>query len=290
MLHNTVRTNDAWRQSTFALLVVLAFAHPPAGAAQDDLGTFLQKLQTAAQIEDYRKSIENNTAPNPNAGKQAVDDFHKNTASEAKLIGKEPGEPSRTQTALSNATRGFISDPNVYGSIVRLMTAKDVMKSFKTLSPQEDQGPWLGAPSVPAGCVEPSAAALSANPRAKECGECFARAQAELDTVRRRFDRLQLIYLSGIAHINALIAYGESVRNVSPFAYAATREQAASLLADANHVRASYDQSYDRLLQQLKTALDHISECEDRAFGNDWYNRYGFVLYQSFAMHYRRTN
>jgi len=294
MFHGSFRTDPIWRQPTFALFFfVLAVARPPTVAAQDDLQTALHKLETAVQIDNYRKSIENNTLPNPNAGREAVSEHLATRKEDADIArsAKESGRLHQTKAALAQQASGFITDPNVSGAIMKALTDKDAIKSlFKPLSPQEDQGPWLGAPAVPAGCVESSPAALSASPRAKECGECFARAQAELDKVRRRFNRLQLIYLAGMAHIKALIAFGESARNVSPFAYAATREQAKSLAADADHVRASYDRSYDTLLKQLKTALDHVSECEDRAFGNDWYNRYGFVLYESFAMHYRRTD
>ncbi len=281
MSHGSFRTYAFSRQSAFTLLVVvLAFACPPIVAATDDLETTLhmEALKTLHGLQSKH---------DPGGEIEATEGAWKLP---------RPAKPEEAQplTRMQKGVAAFVSDPAVKKGIMTviqgLKAADEATKSFKTLSPEEDQGPWLGAPTVPAGCVEPSAAALPLSPHAEECRACFIRAQAELDRVRRKFDRLQRIYMVGMGHMKALITFGESARNISPFANAATRDQAASLAADANHVRSSYDRSYDTLLQQLKTALDHIGECENRAFGNDWYNRYGFVLYQSFAMHYKRTD
>jgi hypothetical protein len=289
------------RHSTFALLLVVALARLPIVAAADPLQlvpaadplqTLLHKSEFAQPtIKEYQDAIENNTTANT-ARREAAERVRQGRAEDASiaLAQRESGRLHQTKAALAQQASGFIRDPNTIGGIVKTLTDKDGIKSlFKPLSPEEDNGPWLGGPTVPAGCVEPSGA-VGASPRAAECGECFSRAQAELDTVRRRFDRVQRLYRSGIAHMNALISFGESARNVSPFANMATREQARSLAANADQIRASYDRAYDTLLRQLKTALDHVSACEERAFGNDWYNRYGFVLYQSFALHYKRTD
>ncbi len=247
------------------LVMVLPFVSPPIVAAPPDGNRSI----TTFTSNDW----------------QALREFH----FPALPMIDEVHAPSPTATAMANSTLAFISNPDVYGVFMRVDNALQAYRDTPS-GATGDQGPWLGAPKVPAGCIAPSAAALSASPIAKKCGECFERAQAELDTVRRRFHRVQLIYRGGIAHMKALIAFGESARMSSPFAYAATREQAKSLAADADRVRASYDRAYDALLKQLKTALDHVGECEDKAFHDDWYDRYGFVLYESFAMHYQRAD
>jgi hypothetical protein len=269
-------------QTTFALLlIVLVFARPPIVAAQNDLATLLQKVHTAVQIDEYRKSTENNTPLNPNAGQEKVDEILKGRREDAAIArdAKESRRGHQTKKEMAQVASNFMQDPNTYGNVMKLMTDPDARKLFQPFSqPEEDEGEWIGAPKVPVDCV------------AKGCGKCFLRAQLELDTVRRRFIRLQLTYRTGMGHMKALIAFGESARNMSPFAYMATRGQAKSLAEDADFVRVSYDKYYDELLKQLKTALEHIGECEDQAFGNDWYNRYGFVLYEAFALHYKRTD
>lgn len=267
-------TNNWARRRVLALFTLLVALSPSVTAQNVTLRSLLRQAEQRAQIQRLEDSLDL-VRMKQTAREQQVQ-AGKSKAAADELAIYQGRQAYKTTKELSN----LLADPNVIGNIVKIMTDPAIRKGLQPLSPQDADGPWLGGPQVPAGCAVAGA----------ECGVCFSRAQTDLDTVRRRFDRVNKIYRAGIAHMKALISLGESARNVNPYANMATRKQAAELEADADRVRASYDKAYDRLLIQLKTALDGVSECEDRAFGNDWYNRYGFVLYQSFAMHYKRVD
>lgn len=189
--------------------------------------------------------------------------------------------------ARTSKIKDIVTDSKVAGALGQLMSLLNKAR-FPPLSRHEDDAPWPGAPSVPADCF-PGAGDMASD-RAKDCRRCFTVAQAELDKVRRRLDYNSRVYRSGVEYLKSLVAMGEAARNTNFFANLATRADAKALAQNVTDIQASYDKALDILLKRLRAALDQIAECEDRAFGNDWYNRYGFMLYQTFALHYKRTD
>ena len=89
--------------------------------------------------------------------------------------------------------------------------------------------------------------------------------------------------------MKALIAFGESAEDVEPVCLRCN-ERTSEIVGRGMPIVCARRTTGPMTPCQAATALDHVGECEDKAFHDDWYDRNGIVLYESFAMDYQRAD
>jgi hypothetical protein len=163
-------------------------------------------------------------------------------------------------------------------------------REYPALSRYEgDDVAWEGFPRVPEACSEMPVTVSAA--RKTACSECFSKAQTALRGVQIRLERNRRIYRSGMAYLTGLVDAGTAFAGAGGIAALTMINDLKAMKASQTQVRQAYDDAYKALMKELSDALDDVSECEREAFNNkSWYDRYGFILYQSFEANYRRND
>jgi hypothetical protein len=165
-------------------------------------------------------------------------------------------------------------------------------KEFALLSMYDgDATPWAGAPMVPAACEGPTVDAATGLVVPSPCQVCFAGAQRDLDVVRWRLERGRRIYRAGMAFLKALSDAADAAGDGSGIAGLISFRWRQEIRGRQEPVKRAYDEAYTHNMDSLLAALMNIGDCERTSLEElDWYNRYGFILYEAFAAQYRRAD
>ena len=155
-------------------------------------------------------------------------------------------------------------------------------ETYKQLSPDDaaydpNYSP-PGSPQIPLQC--------STSPG---CAQCFGGAQAELNQVRYRFEKLRRVSEKTKAFYTASLSFGDSVSGIHGVAGLGWQAERIKIMQTMKTFDAAHDAKYAELLMALQAALTKIAACEQAHFNTaDWYNRFGFIYYTFMADRYRR--
>lgn len=137
-----------------------------------------------------------------------------------------------------------------------------------------------GASAVPSSCAENVAA----------CGQCYTSAYAELDEARLKLEKLRCIYTATKSMADKAIAFGDSASGVHAVTGLAWQEQKRAINKSLDELNKSYDGKYGEFIPKLKSALEHVGQCETQFFQErDWYARFGYIYFTFMSDRYKRV-
>lgn len=172
----------------------------------------------------------------------------------------------------------------------------DLVHSFQTLSTSDASCidvTSAGAPSTPASCANdsPITPGVAGTQAGGACGDCFTRANRQLNGMRLNLERLRCTYSSYSRYVHAKIAFGDSASGIHAVTGLAWQNARAEIVGELENLKHAYDQKYADMMPNLRAALDALGHCEDQFFHEpDWYNRYGFIYYTFMADRYKRSD
>ncbi|HSM37597.1 MAG TPA: hypothetical protein VK837_14440 [Longimicrobiales bacterium] len=204
-------------------------------------------------------------------------------------------KPSSVGDFLS-AVNEALSDPSIGASAQKglgtggFSRLSDLAKSgaaaarfgeFATLTPEDEAArPDLdpaGLPQIPSHCADLGAS----------CARCYGDAQAELENLRVYFEQLRRVDRSTRRYYSAAMSVGDGIATLHMGAALAWQEEKIKIARSMQSFDASVEVKQKELLERLQDALRTIGACESEHFGvDDWYDRFGFVYYNFFALKY----
>lgn len=136
-----------------------------------------------------------------------------------------------------------------------------------------------GTPEVPSNCVDNDDLG---------CTECYGKAYAELNELRRNFEELRAVKQSTTNYVKAALALGDNTSGIHGVAGMAWQAERLKIEKSFKNFETVYRKKYAELVGRLESVLKEIDQCEAKHFGvNDWYNRYGYMYYTFMADRYQ---
>jgi hypothetical protein len=163
--------------------------------------------------------------------------------------------------------------------------AEEAGEKLKTLGPKDNEYEpdfgLKGMPELPSLCKNST-----------KCEACFEQPNADLNSLRFRFEKLRKVNRVTKNMLRDSLSFGDAMAGLAgglaPLAWA--REKAGIRQSEVIF-NQRYDAKYAELLAALKQALQAIAQCEEKIFGEQsWYERYGFIYYQFMAGAYQRPD
>lgn len=160
-------------------------------------------------------------------------------------------------------------------------------RAYDLLTPRdadyEPKFPPPSGPGLPARC---------AGPEANVCRDCgFERAIADLQSTRYRLEKLRRVFASSKQMLNASLAAGDSMAGAAGIGGLAWVSERNKILKSFQGVERAYDAKYEELMGLLEKSLRELAACEELVFGEEnWYERFGFIYYESMRGLYARPS
>jgi len=177
----------------------------------------------------------------------------------------------------ANKFYGKLND-NVNQAVNLYEIANSLYKAHKNLGACMRSTPPPGMPSVPSFCIT------------SDCERCFVNARNELNTNRYNLEKLKTIYDCTKNYIDLAIAFGNSFSSLPGGGGVAWGFERIKLEKSLNKLRGSYDKKYQELMEHQQQILMDLNECENRHGLRDWYDRFGYMVYEFNAMYYKRSS
>jgi len=156
--------------------------------------------------------------------------------------------------------------------------ANSLYEAHKNLGSCMRSTPPPGMPSIPSFC------------ESNECQQCFVDARSALNKNRYRLEKLKTIYDCTKNYIDVAIAFGNSFSSLPGGGGMAWGFERIKLEKSINKLKVSYDQKYQELMQSQQQLLMDLNDCENEHGLQDWYDRFGHLLYEFNAMYYKRSS
>lgn len=182
----------------------------------------------------------------------------------------------RVNDAQDDALRGAIggAPDHINDGLEVIESLQELVDAYEALSDADrDLDPNLrpaGAPGVPVSCT------------AEECGQCYDAAQAALHAALLRLEKLRILYTRTTDFAEKAISFGDTTSGLHAVSGLAWQKAKKDIEASVESLNGAFDAKKPELMGRLKAALDEIGECEAKHFANpDWYNRFGFMYYET---------
>jgi hypothetical protein len=156
--------------------------------------------------------------------------------------------------------------------------ANSLYKAHKNLGACMRSTPPPGMPSVPSFC------------ETSDCERCFVDARNVLNTNRYNLEKLKTIYDCTKNYIDLAIAFGNSFSSLPGGGGMAWGFERIKLEKSLNKLRGTYDNKYQELMEIQQQLLMDLNECENQHGIIDWYDRFGYMIYEFNAMYYKRSS
>ncbi len=135
-----------------------------------------------------------------------------------------------------------------------------------------------GMPEVPTAC--------SNN---QDCWSCYEQANKRIEYLRESFEKLRILYKETDDYTKAAMSLGDSAAGASNLGGIEWTAQRLKILKSWKKFEVAYRNKVNKLVGDLKEALQEVAKCEKQYFGEeDWYARYGFMFQSFMAMYYQR--
>ena len=155
--------------------------------------------------------------------------------------------------------------------------AKSLYEAHKNLGSCMRSTPPPGMPSIPSFC------------ESNECEQCFVDARRALNNNRYALEKLKTIYECTKNYTDVAIAFGNSFSSLPGGGGMAWGFERIKLEKSINKLKVAYDSKYQELMQSQQQLLMDLNDCENEHGLQDWYDRFGHLLYEFNAMYYKRS-
>lgn len=159
---------------------------------------------------------------------------------------------------------------NVYKS------TKDLYDSYETLSSCMNSSPLPGLPKVPSFCLD------------NDCKNCFLDARETFNTLRYKFEKLQAIYDCTKRFSKAAIALGDNASGIHAVTGMAWQAQRIEIEKSVISLDIAYAKKRAQFLRELRTVLQEMDDCESAHGLPDWYDRFGYLIYDFMEIRYHK--
>ena len=170
---------------------------------------------------------------------------------------------SDIQGKLSTAT-------HVYNS------AKELYDSYENLSSCINSAPLPGLPKVPSFCVD------------NNCKNCFLDAREQFNQLRYKFEKLQAIYNCTKRFSKAAIAFGDNASGIHAVTGMAWQVERIKIEKSVISLDKAYVKKRAQFLRELQNTLQQMDTCEAQFGLPDWYDRFGYLIYDFIEMRYHK--
>jgi hypothetical protein len=193
-------------------------------------------------------------------------------------------ESARAQNAESGRTAAIDTAASALGNLGRIGTAvldgKAMMDAFRDLTPGDSQyDPDYsppGSPEVPSSCAGSDA-----------CGECYQKAQTDINFMRFNLEKLRSTCRETEAAADRAMKFGDDVSSIHGGLGIAWQNEKIGIVKKVEHLKQTCRQKYDGMMTGTEKAIREMDRCEAEFFNNrDWYDRYGFLYYQFLRARY----
>jgi len=135
-----------------------------------------------------------------------------------------------------------------------------------------------GMPEVPTACGKDN-----------DCWSCYEQANKRIEYLRESFEKLRILYKVTDDYTKAAMSLGDSAAGASNLGGIEWTAQRLKILKSWKNFETAYRKKTNKLVGDLKEALQEVAKCEKQYFGEeDWYARYGFMFQSFMAMYYQR--
>lgn len=139
-------------------------------------------------------------------------------------------------------------------------------------------GPRPGAPKVPSFC------------EANGCSTCFIDARAALMENTYTLEMLKTIYDCNKNYTDVAIAFGNTWSSLAGGHGMAWGMKRIKIEKSIETLKKSYDKKYKELMTKRMQLLMELNNCEQQYGIKDWYDRFGYIIYQFDAQYYKRSS
>ena len=202
-----------------------------------------------------------------NSRERAAQDSTRTQAAESRRSGTIEG---------ANTALGHVSGLNM-GT---LLDGKAMMDAFRDLTPGDseydpDYAP-PGSPDVPSSCAGSDG-----------CGECYQKAQNDINFMRFNLEKLRSTCRETEAAADRAMKFGDDVSSIHGGLGIAWQNEKLGIVKKVEHLKQTCKQKYEGMMTGTEKAIREMDRCEAEFFNNrDWYDRYGFLYYQFLRARY----
>ncbi len=170
-----------------------------------------------------------------------------------------------------NSVQGKLSTAtNIYSS------TKELYDSYENLSTCINSSSLPGLPRVPSFCVD------------NQCKKCFTDARRKFNDLRYKFEKLQAIYDCTKRFSQAAIAFGDNASGIHAVTGLAWQTQRIKIQKSVVDLEKAYVRKRAEFLRELQSTLQELDHCESQFGLPDWYDRFGYLIYDFIAMKYNK--
>lgn len=255
-----------------ALLAVLLWRRSPRPAA----GHALDRKTLALVVAVLATAAASSAASARIAAGKTLNDIVGHVQKWNSIVDSIPGLSKTLPRALNPKVPGGMKVlAPIAGGLVDLT---EWYHSYPPLDP-DDEGfdrRAAGLPTVPTSCA------------GEDCGRCPGDPYARLREARNRLERNRRIYEDFMKWAKKGLAVGDSIAGASGLGGLAWMNDRADIERSIEKVKTAYDTGYASNLEKVQAALQEIARCEAEVYRSpDWYNRYGFIYFETLQLAYR---
>lgn len=138
-----------------------------------------------------------------------------------------------------------------------------------------------GFPGLPVSCGAASRGSGS-EASGEDCQRCYRDAQASLHKAAFTLEKLRILHKRTKAVVDKAVSFGDTTSGIHAVSGLAWQTERTKIVKSIKKMDEAFDAKKPELMGRLKAALDEIGECEAKHFANpDWYNRFGFMYYET---------